>query len=262
LNLASGSQAHPDWTNVDYFPARVRYNVPVVGPVMRRVYEGRGHYVAPSGARVLIADLRKGVPFPDASFDVVYHSNFLEHLDRPDARRFLLECRRLLRPGGLMRAVVPDLEERSRAYLAALDAVRADNDGAAEAHEFAVADLIDQMVRTTTGGELGPWLNAGWPERRDAPSEGPPDHAGWSFRQRVGTRLIATRDARKTGELHRWMYDRESLARELTAAGFTPPVFRTHKESAFAGWERYRLDERPDGEPLHHACLYAEASAA
>ena len=262
LNLASGSQAHPDWTNVDYFPARVRYYAPVVGRVMRLVQVGRSQYVTASGAHVHVADLRKGLPFPDSSFDAVYHSNFLEHLDRPTARRFLRECRRVLRPGGLTRVVVPDLEERSRAYLAALDAARGGNAGSAEAHEFAIADLIDQMVRTRTGGELGPWLNSGWPEQREAPAVEPGNDRARSLRQRIGTKLIATRDPVATGELHRWMYDTESLARELVAAGFTRPVFRTHSESAIAGWDRYRLDERPDGAPLHHACLYAEATAA
>jgi len=242
LNLASGGQAHPDWTNVDFFPARVRYALPVVGPVMRRAREGRGHYVTASGARVLVADLRKGVPFPDASFDVVYHSNFLEHLERPEARRFLEECRRVLRPGGLTRVVVPDLEEKARSYLAALAS------GDVAAHDFAIADLIDQMVRTKHGGELADLLEPG----RD-------DHAPKPLRQRIGERLVGTPRADETGELHRWMYDRESLARELVAAGFERPAYRAHNESEIPGWDRYRLDEKPDGSPLHHACLYAEA---
>src|SRR5581483_4483365 len=188
LNLASGSQAHPDYTNVDFFPARVRYRLPDVGAVARAVSEGRGTYTTASGATVRIVDLRKGVPFPDASFDVVYHSNFLEHLERPDARRFLAECRRVLRPGGITRVVVPDLEEKARAYLAALAG------GDAAAQEFAVADLIDQMVRTRTGGELAALLE---PDRVDT--------APKPLRQRLGERAIGTQRAADTGELHRWM---------------------------------------------------------
>lgn len=242
LNLACGGQAHPEWTNVDWFPPRVRYHLPVVGPVLRALQLGRARYVTASGAEVLIADLRRPLPFPDASFDVVYHSNFLEHLDRPAGRRFLAECRRVLRPGGLTRVVVPDLEEKARAYLDALAG------GDADAQEFAVADLIDQMVRTTHGGELAAWLTADEPPAPPLP-----------LRQRLGTSLIGPRRAEDTGELHKWMYDRGSLARALEAAGFERPAFRSHTESEIPGWERYRLDEKPDGSPLHHACLYAEA---
>jgi SAM-dependent methyltransferase len=241
LNLACGSQAHPAWTNVDHFPARVRYQLPLVGAVMRAAQEGRGHYTTASGARVLIADLRKGVPFPDASFDVVYHSNFLEHLERAAGRRFLAECRRVLRAGGLIRVVVPDLEEKARAYLAALES------GDVDAHEFAVADLIDQMVRTTTGGELANLLE---PDREDVAKP---------LRQQIGERLIGKRRAADTGELHKWMYDSESLSRALADAGFTRPMFRTHTESDIPDWSHCRLDEKPDGSPLHHACIYAEA---
>lgn len=263
LNLACGGQAHPDWTNVDYFPPRVRYNVALAGPLLRALEEGRASYRAASGATVRIADLRKGIPFPDASFDVVYHSNFLEHLERPAAQRFLAECRRVLRPGGIMRVVVPDLEEKARAYLTALDDVRAGAPGAGPLHEFAVLDLIDQMVRTRSGGELGPWLNAGWPERREPPTRTPPPKPGddgrRSLRYRLGKRLIGTPAADRTGELHRWMYDAESLARELAGAGFARPAFMSYDESSIEHWDRYRLDERPDGSPLHHACIYGEA---
>lgn len=148
----------------------------------------------------------------------------------------------MLRPGGLTRVVVPDLEEKARAYLDALAS------GDVSAHDFAIADLIDQMVRTTTGGELADLLE---PDRDD--------HAPKPLRQRVGERLVGTRRADETGELHKWMYDRESLSRELVAAGFERPAFRTPAESDIPDWGRYRLDQKPDGSPLHHACLYAEA---
>jgi predicted SAM-dependent methyltransferase len=40
----------------------------------------------------------------------------LEHLGRDEARAFLLECHRVLRPGGSLRLVVPDLERYVNAY--------------------------------------------------------------------------------------------------------------------------------------------------
>ncbi len=45
------------------------------------------------------------LPFPDAHFDVVVIVDMLEHLD--DDRGFVIECARLLRPGGTLIANVP-----------------------------------------------------------------------------------------------------------------------------------------------------------
>ena len=40
----------------------------------------------------------RGIPFPNDSFDAVYHSHFLEHLNKDDAPDFLLECYRVCKP--------------------------------------------------------------------------------------------------------------------------------------------------------------------
>jgi predicted SAM-dependent methyltransferase len=45
-----------------------------------------------------------------------------EHFDREDDARFRLENVRMLKPGGALRIVVPDLEDICRIYLEALDA--------------------------------------------------------------------------------------------------------------------------------------------
>jgi len=47
------------------------------------------------------------LPYPDASFDHVNSMHVLEHLHHP--LRFLLECKRVLKPGGTLHIEVPDV---------------------------------------------------------------------------------------------------------------------------------------------------------
>lgn len=83
-------------------------------------------YTAIEASRILI-DVLKGkglrvieswappIPVPDASTDVVYADQVLEHMNGIEqARQFTAEARRALRPGGVFFVVVPDyLKERS-----------------------------------------------------------------------------------------------------------------------------------------------------
>ncbi len=69
-----------------------------------------------SGAPSLLANLERGLPFPDKSASRVYSNNFLEHLSRDAALSCLRETHRVLAAGGIVRVVVPDLERYVRAY--------------------------------------------------------------------------------------------------------------------------------------------------
>lgn len=53
-------------------------------------------------------DLTTGIPFSDGSVDGVLASHFLEHLDLQEAWKFVAECYRVLKPGGVMVASVPN----------------------------------------------------------------------------------------------------------------------------------------------------------
>ena len=58
-----------------------------------------------------------GLPFPDHSASHVFVSHMLEHLFFPrDVRFFLAELRRVMAPGGVVRIVVPDIEQCIEAY--------------------------------------------------------------------------------------------------------------------------------------------------
>ncbi|MEO1054473.1 MAG: methyltransferase domain-containing protein, partial [Bacteroidota bacterium] len=66
---------------------------------------------------VMVHNLSKGIPFDSNSVDMVYHSHLFEHLDRDIAEGFLNEVKRVLKPGGIHRIVVPDMEYLCKAYL-------------------------------------------------------------------------------------------------------------------------------------------------
>jgi SAM-dependent methyltransferase len=237
LNLGCGYQTSERCTNIDWsVPIRLKGS-----RVGRRVAplvldgERRRAYDAIAG-EVMRHDLRKGIPFPDQSVDAVYHSHLLEHLDREVVPTFLAEVRRVLKPGGIHRIVVPDLERDARDYLASLEAAAAGSVDAA-AHEQQVRVLIEQMVRR----------EAYWTAQR-----GP-------ARRRLENVLLG--DARKRGETHQWMWDRVSLPAELVAAGFVDSQVLSNTESQIPDWRGYGLDETPSGEEYKPGSLYVEARA-
>lgn len=61
-------------------------------------------------------DLSKGVPLADNNVDFIFCSHMVEHLPYRVAEHFMKECCRVLKPGGLMRIAVPDLDIIVRLY--------------------------------------------------------------------------------------------------------------------------------------------------
>jgi SAM-dependent methyltransferase len=53
-------------------------------------------------------NVEDGLPFPTASFDVVFAGELLEHLYNPDA--FIEECHRVVAPGGYLVITTPNLQ--------------------------------------------------------------------------------------------------------------------------------------------------------
>ena len=54
-------------------------------------------------------------PFPEGAFDVVFNSGVMEHFEKEEIRRGLLEMARVLRPGGTLVCLVPS--SRGRFYV-------------------------------------------------------------------------------------------------------------------------------------------------
>ena len=131
LNIGCGERWHPSWVNVD---------------------------VVPRAASVIAADAARGLPFPDAHFDAVYHSHVIEHIRRADVPRFIGECRRVLKPHGVLRVATPDLERLAELYLDRLRAAAAGCPNAAADHEWLVVEMLDQTVREHSGGGMLEYL--------------------------------------------------------------------------------------------------------
>ena len=121
VNVGCGPSPISGWENLDNSPSVAIARLPSwCGSVLARIGA-----IGPEQARVVSAArggaIRRAhaekLPFADGSVAVVYSSHMLEHLGRDEARAFLLECRRILRPGGILRLVVPDLERYVRTYV-------------------------------------------------------------------------------------------------------------------------------------------------
>ena len=140
----------------------------------------------------------------------------------------------MLKPGGIHRIAVPDLEMACRDYLAHLDVCDREPPEA-ERHEDFIEPIIEQCVRTEGAGAA-----AQTPVRRYLDN-------------------LILGDARKRGEVHQWMYDRVNLSQALLRCGFRKPTVKAHRESAIPDWESYRLDTNEDGSAYKPDSLYVEA---
>jgi len=63
------------------------------------------------------ADIRSGLPFADNEFDYIASMHALPELAYPEQDHALRELRRILRPGGVLRLGLPDMDKAIRAYL-------------------------------------------------------------------------------------------------------------------------------------------------
>lgn len=108
---------------------------------------------------VIAHDLLIGIPAPNNHYDFVYHSHLLEHFSFHQAPIFLQECFRVLRPNGILRVAVPDLESVVSGYLDALKKASNNIPGWANNYEWMQIELLDQMVRNQPGGLMRTYLS-------------------------------------------------------------------------------------------------------
>jgi SAM-dependent methyltransferase len=237
LNLGCGTRMNWDWNNVDFSPYAWLAHHMAVARILRRVgalSEERFQKLLGVDPQIMVWDLRRGVPFEDDTFDVVYHSHLLEHLDRRDASSFLKECHRVLKQSGIIRVVVPDLQLIIKRYVSSISRLEAGDKSALADHKQTIHDLFDQMVRKWSAGTKQQ-----------------------NFPVRLMERIIRG-EATRTGELHRWMWDRYTLEELLSSIGFTDIRTEMPFSSRIEGWHRFHIDTNEDGNVWKPGSLYIE----
>ena len=142
--------------------------------------------------------------------------------------------KRVLKPGGIQRVVVPDLEKLCKDYTEHLS--RSENNAMeARQHDRYIARMIEQCVRRESYGS--------------------------SQQKRLLRALedLVLGDARKRGETHQWMYDWVNLSNQLTTLGYQDPVVHQYNSSSIEGWDQYGLDQDDKGCEYKPGSLYIEA---
>lgn len=90
LHFGCGPRALPGWVNID------GWDFPGID---------------------IATDLRQPLPFDDMSCRLIFTEHVFEHIDAEFRLPVLRELRRVLRPGGTLRIVVPDCEQFVNAYI-------------------------------------------------------------------------------------------------------------------------------------------------
>jgi SAM-dependent methyltransferase len=158
VQYGCGLSCPAGWLNFDASPTLRLQRLPAIG----QLFGGAVRF--PDGVRY--GDIVKGLPLADDSVDGIYASHVLEHLTFADCAVALRNTFGLLKPGGLFRLVVPDLECRARQYLSRLD------DGDAQANSWFMRNAglgaerrsrgAAALARVTLGNSAHLWM---WDER-------------------------------------------------------------------------------------------------
>jgi len=199
LNLGCGPNAPSGWLNIDgswnaWFSNHI---------YLRKVLTILGMFSGTDAGwnvRPLVHDLTKPLPFEDNTVSIIYGAHVLEHLYLADAQRLLGECLRILRPGGVIRVVVPDLRSMVATYLK-----NKNGESPSRSERIAAADKLNEKLGFR--------------------SPAPPN----------GNFLFKFYSLWKDFHHHKWMYDSDSLIHYLENAGFAGVREREYLQSDIPG---------------------------
>jgi SAM-dependent methyltransferase len=179
INFGCGFSPLPNWTNIDGGDD-IQHDVPHLESVVR-------------------LDVWKALSeIPDCATRFVTSEHFFEHFDRLEGHRLLKQWFRILKPGGVVRIVMPDLDNEVRCYLGLLPGLSWEKD-----------QLPHRLVRLTR--LKGPYQLI----------EG----------ERYTRAIDFNNGLRSVG--HRFFYDFETIDQSLRLAGFTGVKRQSFRDSDF-----------------------------
>ena len=163
LNIGCGDAPTMGWVNYDNSPAvRLAHSRLLTGLLQAVGMIDAGNVAFIAKCRQLgihYANAARRIPHASGTVDVVYSSHMIEHLDRREAARFLAECLRVLKPGGVLRLAAPDLRWSILEYM---EKGRADEFVAQLQFDIdRPRGFVDGVRRLLSGGRGHHWMYDG-----------------------------------------------------------------------------------------------------
>ncbi|MDB9312600.1 methyltransferase domain-containing protein [Spirulina sp. CS-785/01] len=112
LHIGCGLIIAENWYNIDASPTLRLSKLPIFGPMMAKTlklphWSSNAHY----------GNIVKGLNLKSNSCDLIYASHVLEHLTLTDFHTAMDHIYSYLKPGGVFRAIVPDLGNLIATYI-------------------------------------------------------------------------------------------------------------------------------------------------
>lgn len=111
LNIGCANSVADGWLNVDSSPTLRISTVPLVGKYLVRAVNSPITF-----KNAIYGDIVRGLKLDPGSCDLVFASHVLEHLAMADFDDALRNMYTYLRPGGILRVIVPDLRDYVEGY--------------------------------------------------------------------------------------------------------------------------------------------------
>ena len=192
LNLGCGSVRPGGWINTDSSLNAHIQRIPLLGKVVHKTLKT----VEYNNNNLVYMNLNKRWPNKENSVDIVYASHLFEHLTLNSAGLFLSESYRCLKPGGVIRIVVPDLYKICKRYIDSYE-----SSGEADPTQF-----IMWAINMHREGQYGSKL--GWIKKFVLEWQGYPHQ-------------------------HKYMYDEKSLTKKMEEHGFVNIRSLSYGESQY-----------------------------
>jgi len=223
LNIGCGYLNTPkNWVNIDNSLSARLAKYPLIKEFLykMKILPKRLHDL-PWPSSITVLDVRKGLPYKDGTVKYIYTSHLLEHLSRNAVKHFLNECYRVLRKGGIVRIIVPDLQIRIRSYIQKME------------------DIGERKSNNTSISPADEFLEG----------------LGLFNNEKNNSFLIKSiKFLQGNKNIHKWMYDYYSLEFKLKQCGFNNITQRGYLDSQI---EDIGLLDNPD---RFRYCLCVEAN--